>query len=358
MSNPNPLYSNGIAFITLGIVLIPFLVQKIKSLTYHENTNLTGNQFFVGNSSITLWVLICVWGLLLLFGYFSFEIKSISVLITPYLSVLAVIIPIIIYLLISETQKFPITRSRRWGALSVGVAASPVLGNLVELGIAAIALALYVIVIIQNPISMVDLESLVSRFSSAQTNPEIINNIISAFIRQPLNKYIVIAIVSGLIPIVEEIIKQTPVWLLSWQKLTPRAGLLIGALGGAGFALTESLFTASIISNSDQWLFQIIGRAGTGLMHIITGAIGGWGLASSFGGRGYLKSIGFYLIAVFIHGAWNGLAIWDGVVRFINESTLTSWLFNGKELTPSLLLVVLYLVMLLFWLKNTKLLKD
>ncbi len=44
------------------------------------------------------------------------------------------------------------------------------------------------------------------------------------------------SIIAGLIPIIEEIAKQIPVWLLAWRKLSPRAGLLVGALGGAGFA--------------------------------------------------------------------------------------------------------------------------
>jgi len=355
---PNPIFSNGVAFLTLGFILIPFVAIKIKALTYHQDSDSVERRFSLRYSPFLLLMLICLWGLLLLVGYYSIGMKLVSVLMTPFLAILAVIIPIFIYLSIVQGRGDPITRSRGWGALSVGVVAAPVLGNLLEFGIAAIALIIIVIVIIQNPLSMSSLESIANRLSSAQTNPEIINNIVSSFIRQPVNKYFVLAFVSGLIPIVEEAVKQTPIWLLAWRKLTPRAGLIIGALGGAGFALTESLLTVSVIGDSDQWLFQMIGRAGTGLMHITTGAISGWGLASAIGGRGYLKSAWFYLIAIIIHGIWNGLAIWEGIGRLINNSSLNPWQFNEEGLTPSLLLGGLFLVMLVFWIMNKKILKD
>ncbi|MGA9396660.1 MAG: PrsW family glutamic-type intramembrane protease [Anaerolineaceae bacterium] len=354
----NPIYSNGIAILTIGIILLPFVVLKIKTLSYHQVSTVVGRRFSLSYSPFLLLMLIFLWGLLLLVGYYIIGIKLVSVLLTPFLASLAIIVPIVIYLSITQGRGDLITHSRGWGALSVGVVAAPMLGNLVEFGIVAITLIILVIVIMQNPLSMSSLESTANRLSSAQTNPEIINNIVSSFIRQPVNKYLVLAFVSGFIPIVEEAVKQTPIWLLAWRKLTPRAGLIIGALGGAGFALTESLLTVSVIGDSNLWLIQMIGRAGTGLMHITTGAISGWGLASAIGGRGYLKSAGFYLIAIIIHGIWNGLAIWEGIGRLINNSLLTSWQFNGKGLIPSLLLGGLFLVMLLFWIMNKKILKD
>jgi len=276
----------------------------------------------------------------------------------PILAVVAVIIPIFIFVSIVRKQDDPIPFSRGWGAFSVGATASPVLGNLIEFGIAAIAFIIFFIIIFSDPHAVSNLQRIANRLTSAESNPEIIKNVVTSFIRLPLNKYILLSIVSGIIPIIEEIIKQTPIWLLAWRKLTPRAGLVIGALGGAGFALTESLLTTPIIGDPDQWLFQTIGRAGTGLMHVTTGAIGGWGLASAFSHKGYLKSLLVYLLAISLHAIWNGLAIWEGIGRLTNSPSVSVNQFGYESNLPMLLMAGQFLVMLFFLIVNNRILKE
>ncbi len=317
-----------------------------------------GSSFSRGLPYWIILLLILLWGLILLAGYYIAGPGLVSVLLIPFLAGAAVIIPIFIYVSIVRNQEVLIPDSRGWGAISVGATASPVLGILVEFGIAVIALIIVFVIITQNPLAVSNLERITNRLMSAQTNPEVINNLIATFVHRPVNQYLILAIVSGIIPIIEEIIKQTPAWLLVWRKLTPRAGMVIGALSGAGFALTESLLTTSLISDPDQWLFQTIGRAGTGLMHVTTGAIGGWGLASAFSGRGYLKSMLAYLLAIILHSFWNGMAIWEGIGRLINATSVSSVQFGDKSIVPTLLLGCQFLVMLFFWIINKKILKD
>ena len=154
-----------------------------------------------------------------------------------------------------------------------------------------------------------------------------------------------------MIPIIEEIAKQIPVWLLAWRKLSPRAGLLVGALGGAGFALTESLMTITAMGGTEQWLYQILGRSGAGLMHICTGAIGGWGLSSAMQDKNYLKAILAYLVTVVIHGLWNAVATWDGLSQLIESSSYSA-------IIPVAVLSGLFIIMLALILNIQKLIKD
>lgn len=353
----NPFYSYGIVLLALSGIQIPFAVLKLKYLCGRivDKTSDTRVEIFF-HSPFYFPILISFWCLLLFSGYSIAGAGIISSLITPLLTLLAIVAPILIFISILCRDCSFINYSRGWGALSVGLIAAPILGNILEIGIIVIALVVLLLFLIQNPLAMADLESLVIRLSNAQANPQILNNISSAFIRQPFNKLLVLAFVSGLVPIIEETIKQTPMWLLAWRKISPRAGLMVGALSGVGFAIAESLLTVIVANDPDQWVFQIMGRTGTNLMHITTAAIGGWGLAAAFGGKGYIKWLWAYLITIILHGVWNILVTWISIDRLINP--YSSRLSADIPLTPGVLLGGVLLVMVLFSILNKNILKD
>jgi hypothetical protein len=50
-------------------------------------------------------------------------------------------------------------------------------------------------------------------------------------------------------------------------------------------------------------------RIGTGLLHITTSALVGAAIVTVWKERRYLRFLGTYLLAVFLHGLWNALAI-------------------------------------------------
>jgi RsiW-degrading membrane proteinase PrsW (M82 family) len=235
---------------------------------------------------------------------------------------------------------------------------APILATMLEFGILVIAFVFIIIVIMQDSSLVSELQLTATRLSMGQDNPEVINNMLAAFVQRPVNRFLIFSIVSGLIPIIEEVVKQIPLWLLSWRKLTPRSGFLIGALSGAGFALFEGLMATSTLGGSEQWLYLMFGRAGASLMHVTTGAIGGWGLASAIQGRSYMKAVLAYIVCIIIHGTWNALAIWDGIARLVGTSASATFHFSNASLLPMILMGVLFLLMLMFLLVNKKILKD
>lgn len=358
ISGEYPLYSFGLVLLTIGALLVPFIVIKIKSLSY-TTTEIAGKSFeFRLQARFLLPGILVLWAGVILAGYFLIDRGVFSTLVMPLLAILGVILPIFTYLYIARKMEKPLESSRSWGAISAGMILSPLMGTILEFGIMAIALAFIILIIMQDASIISNLEIMATRLSSGQNNPEIINNILSSFIRQPVNKFFIYALIAGLIPVIEEVVKQLPLWLLSSRKLTPRMGFFIGAIGGAGFALTESLMTISTMGGSDQWLYLIIGRAGAGLMHVITGAIGGWGLASAIQGRSYTRAILAYLFSVLIHGVWNALATWEGIARLVGSPSLTTFSISGESLMPIFFLGILFLGMLTLLVTNNKLLKD
>jgi len=56
-------------------------------------------------------------------------------------------------------------------------------------------------------------------------------------------------------------------------------------------------------------MFVMVGRIGTGLLHIFTAGINGWALASTWRDGKYMRVGIAYLASVIVHGAWNLFAL-------------------------------------------------
>jgi hypothetical protein len=106
---------------------------------------------------------------------------------------------------------------------------------------------------------------------------------------------------------IEEILKPLGVWFLAGQKLTPTQGFVFGILSGAGFGLFENLGNTS--SGGAAWAILASTRISTLLLHCFTAGLVGWALASAWSQRRYLRLGISYILAVLVHGLWNGMAV-------------------------------------------------
>jgi hypothetical protein len=160
-----------------------------------------------------------------------------------------------------------------------------------------------------------------------------------------------LALMSGLIPLIEELLKPLPAWLLGKRLKTPAEGFVAGLLGGAGYALAESL-GASGAFESSQWLSVVIGRAGTDLLHILTSGLMGLALFYAFREGKTLRLVLTYLAVVLIHGLWNFFSLWAGFYTFIIPSGPT---LNATNRLPAyispigLAILVVGMLTLLLW---------
>ena len=101
-------------------------------------------------------------------------------------------------------------------------------------------------------------------------------------------------------------------WGFAGKPLTPAEGFTMGAICGATFALFESLGMFISPGVAEGWGLLILGRTGTGILHTVTSAVMGWGLAAAWSQRKYWSLGASYLIAISLHGIWNLFGILSG----------------------------------------------
>ena len=142
-----------------------------------------------------------------------------------------------------------------------------------------------------------------------------------------LNKWIYVAAIPQILlsGIVQEASKMAPVYFYWWRtkkSFTPRLGLLVVAVSGAGFGIFEAIWVhnqilasgwswASVSTNGFTALLGFWERIFTVGFHIASAALVGYGIAK---GKGWL----FYLIAAFLHGMLNYSVILLATHRITN----------------------------------------
>lgn len=195
---------------------------------------------------------------------------------------------------------------RFWGAFASGLGLTPLVTFFLEILILFGIGLVWMVLIGLMPEVRLDLMDLASRLQTSSASPQDIQQALDRFVARPGVLFTLFTYVAFLIPVVEELLKPAAVWLLLRRKLQPWEGFLIGATSGAGYALFENL---TIGSAADYWTFVTVTRLGTAAVHIFTAGLMGWGLASAFEEKKLGRALGAFLLAVVLHGVWNGLNI-------------------------------------------------
>ena len=156
--------------------------------------------------------------------------------------------------------------------------------------------------------------------------------------QSPMLIFLLFCFLVVIVPIIEELFKTLAVWLLLGMDITPKGGYQSGLMSGAAFALMEgalyALQSASVVGNA--WVFFILGRLGGTLIHISSGALIGWALATAWREKEPLKAVLAYLIAMVVHALWN----------LIVFSTQIAPIFLGTDTKDRLAIVMMGIVFL------------
>jgi PrsW family intramembrane metalloprotease len=220
----------------------------------------------------------------------------------------------------------PLGSSRRlWAAFDIGMTGSTLGALLLEYSLVGIAALVIGIVVASNPewLSVFqqvkdqvtrggDIQSLLTKLAPYLTNPVVL--------------VMALIFASILAPLIEETLKPAAVWLLGKRIHSPAQGFALGGLCGSGFALLEGTLAAG--GNSQMLGIGIAARATSSLMHITASGLMGWGIASAYLDKRIGRLAGAYMLAVFIHGIWNGsvvLAVFGGL-RLTLPGGSTDWL--------------------------------
>jgi RsiW-degrading membrane proteinase PrsW (M82 family) len=182
---------------------------------------------------------------------------------------------------------------------------STVMIAIVEISILVAAVSIGMVVASFHPGWMQWMEALGRRLSYV-SSPEVVIRILAPYLLQPGIAYLFFISLAVVVPLIEEILKPSGVWLLAARKMTPTEGFALGALSGAGYALIESLMIAIF---PEQWLVAVLARIGTGLLHLVTTGMMGWALVLAWEKRAYIRLGITYLSVVLLHSLWNSLSI-------------------------------------------------
>ncbi|HEX9030174.1 MAG TPA: PrsW family glutamic-type intramembrane protease, partial [Anaerolineales bacterium] len=245
------------------------------------------------------------------------------------------------------------SQQRSWGIFSAGLVLGPAIILVLEILAGAVIVLLGILYISLRPDLQQQMALLGERINAAGNSPDAILKLLEPYLFNPLVLLITFAFLSGVVPLIEEALKPIGVWLVAGSHLTAAQGFAAGLISGSGYALFENL---ALSNTGSDWTVTLIGRIGTGLLHITTAGLTGWALVTAINQRRYLRLGAVYLLAVLIHGLWNALALVSAAsgldltgtgslgVRYADLARLSQWATVGL----SLLVVVIFLILMAF----------
>ena len=125
--------------------------------------------------------------------------------------------------------------------------------------------------------------------------------------RSPIVVAAILAIVAGLIPIIEESIKTVGVGLLAYRRPDRAQTFLWGVAGGAGFALVEGMInTATAL---ELWLPVVLLRVGGTVLQCTTGGLMGLAWHAVLSNRQRKRGLRLFGASLAVHGLWNALTV-------------------------------------------------
>lgn len=289
--------------------------------------------------------------ILIVTGIFVSMNRYISFVFLPLLQLGIVILPLI-WLLVTGRRNLSVPSSQRdWGLATFSLTVTVPLIILME-AIIVLVLVIAGVMYLQtwNPGLMQEFSVTVDRLMNSGGDNEAVLRIIRPYLTQPTVMYSIFAVMAGLIPLLEELLKPLALWFFAGRPLTPKEGLLGGMICGAAFALFESL--GSLVSiEAVSWASVAIGRIGTGVLHVTASGLVGWGMAKAWSEGRIGVLAGAYLAAFGLHSLWNLSALMTGFRELAQASPVMVNSLNGIVQASPFVLVMLACFMVSILLK-------
>ena len=255
-----------------------------------------------------VWILaLLLYPLALILGILAFEVGTFPRFLGPIAHILAAGGPVLFVVSVSLSHGPLFSARRRWAHFLAGLWVTPPLVLLLEfIAIVAVGLLMIVGLALSSDGQSLIQELLAIEFASEED----VIDLATRLLAQPIVIVLGIGMISGAVPLIEELFKSLAIWPLLTRPITGGQAFLGGTLAGAGFALFESLFIAQA---GEDWLITMVARAGTPLIHAFNTGLVCWGLAEGVRRKRWFFSAGTYVLAVGLHGMWNLAAIGIGL---------------------------------------------
>jgi hypothetical protein len=239
-------------------------------------------------------------------------------LVVPPLQILAVGLPIWFIFELGRWSLPSGSPQRISGLLGVGITLTPILITTIEAILLIVVLTGALFVIGAQPDFIEQLNQLTGQFSGNPADAQVVDDLTRQALLQPGAITLMLIFIAGLVPVIEEILKSLGMWFLAGKRITPSQGFVAGMICGATFALVESLGISTNFAGAD-WLSTVIQRFGTGLLHVTATGLTGWGLASAWSEKKYLRLAGCFITAVLLHSIWNIFGLLMGFTPYLGE---------------------------------------
>lgn len=245
-------------------------------------------------------------GIALLIGHLVIDSEPVNWLLIPLLTLPAVVLPILILFGLGA-RGIPLgPRWRTWNVLGISMTLVPFVTFLLEALLMILIFFLVGLYVVSQPELVAQMEKLAQQIYLLESDPQALFDLIAPLILRPGVLMLAMLFFSLLVPMLEELIKPLGVWLFANQISSPAQGFALGALSGSAYALIETL---GVSPQSADWAGLLLTRIGTGVLHVTTSALMGAGIVYAVREQRYFRLLGIYVLSVFLHGLWNGLAM-------------------------------------------------
>ena len=227
-----------------------------------------------------------------------------------------------------------------WGAL-----VATALAFIIEILIAFVFVVIAAVIIASLPNSRALLEQMQAELRLAQRTQDF--SALSQWFSNPAVLAGVLLYFAVIVPPIEEAVKALVVGFINPKQTRAADAVLWGMAAGAGFAVIENMFNASV--GLAIWAPLVLLRVGAAIVHVANGANMGRGWYAARVERRWGKLFSAYLVSVLYHALWNGTAIMlsnNGFNLALNSAAATA----STLLTGALLLILFILASLgLVW---------
>lgn len=322
----------------VGGLCIPTVVFAIRELNGKSaQPRSSRKSFLLASAAMLLWA-----ALVLLFK--PVETSQLAWLLLPPLVVVATLIPLWWYLEIGGRGLGSQPNTRTWGLVSSSLVVTLPLTLVIQILVLVVVFIGAMIYISTQPALLEQLMQYSTLFTDPNIDPTQLTDVMTGWLQQPWAIVLMLTLIAGVFPLLEELLKPLALWLFAGDRLSPAQGFVGGMVCGASFALWENLSALSTAGDGSGTI-TLVARVGTGLLHILTTGLVGWGMASAWQDRRSIpRLVGAYLAASLIHGTWNAFGVFSGVAPLLQLADGAPGLATALGDSASIVLFILILV--------------
>jgi len=305
-----PFFNMGWSALLVCALLLPSLIIPIRHLAGKPPSKTGRTLFIPALIGLLLWVP------LVLVGHWIAQKGWVTWLLLPVIQLFGIALPIFFWIELARRKLNPAFSDYSWGVFSFGVVIVQPLVILAEIMLILLIGLLFLLWAGMQPELLNELSRLGQRVMDAQMDPNMLETILLPYLQNPKVIYLGLAIGAGLIPLLEELLKPLALWLMIGRKFSAQEGFILGLIAGGTFALLESL---GMMASAGElgWSSVVIARLGTGILHVTTTAMVGWGLGAAWKRKKYVQLGGLFLLSFSLHSIWNLFGLLVGIVPLL-----------------------------------------